>query len=162
MIWPDYIILAIVLVSAIISVLRGFMREALSLAGWVLAFWVALVFTRELASHFNEYISVPSVRLAVAFLILFLATLILSALVSYLATQLVEKTGMSGTDRMLGVVFGVARGVVIVAILVLLAGFTAVPRDPWWTESTLIHHFQDLAIWIRGFLPPEFASQIKY
>ena len=86
----------------------------------------------------------------------------LTALVNYLAGQLVEKTGLSGTDRMLGVIFGVARGGVIVAILVLLAGFTAVPQDAWWGQSMLIHHFQEMAIWIRSYLPAEFASQIKY
>lgn len=162
MIWVDYAILAIIVLSAVISVVRGFIREALSLAGWIVAIWVALGFSDELAPYFTEYISVPSVRLVAAFAILFIATLILAALVNYLAGQLVDKTGLSGTDRMLGVVFGVARGVAIVAILVLLAGTTNVPRDPWWSQSMFMHHFQDLAIWIRDLLPPDFASHISY
>ncbi len=162
MTWVDYAIVAVIVLSAIISVIRGFVREALSLAGWILAFWVGLTFTRDLAMHLESRISVPSVRMAVAFFALFFVTLLLTALVNFLAVQLVEKTGLSGTDRMLGVIFGTARGGVIVAILVLLAGFTALPRDPWWRDSALLHHFQDLALWIRSFLPPDIASQIKY
>lgn len=160
--WVDYAILAVIAISAVLSLLRGFVREALSLAGWVLAFWVALTFTRDLSLHLIQTISAPSARLAVSFIVLFVATLLLTVLVNFLAGQLVEKTGLTGTDRMLGVIFGTARGAVIVAILVLLAGFTAMPRDQWWGESTLIRHFQELAVWIRGFLPPDIAAQIKY
>jgi membrane protein required for colicin V production len=160
--WVDYGIVGIIGLSALISLMRGFVREALSLAGWILALWVALTFTRELAERLPLSVSVPSVRLAAAFLALFLAALLLTALVNFLAVQLVEKTGLSGTDRMLGVLFGVARGVVIVAILVLLAGFTALPRDPWWGGSLLLPEFQQLALWIRGFLPPDIAAQIRY
>ncbi len=158
----DYGILGVIGLSALMSLLRGFVREALSLAGWVLALWVALTFTRELARWLPAGITVPSVRLAVAFLGLFLAALLLTALVNFLAVHLVEKTGLSGTDRTLGVLFGVARGVVIVAILVLLAGLTALPRDPWWGGSSLLPQFQQIALWIRGFLPPDIAAQIRY
>ncbi len=158
----DYAILAIIALSAIISVVRGFVREALSLAGWVLAFWLALSFTRDLARLLEDYVSVPSARFAIAFFVLLLLTLLLTGLVNFLAGQLVDKTGLSGTDRALGVVFGIARGAVMVAILVLLAGFTALPRDVWWTESLLVHHFQDLAVWLRSFLPPDIAAQIDY
>lgn len=158
----DYGILGVIGLSALVSLVRGFVREALSLAGWVLALWVALTFTRELARWLPPGITVPSLRLAVAFLGLFLAALLLTALVNFLAVHLVEKTGLSGTDRMLGVLFGVARGVVIVAILVLLAGFTALPQDPWWGGSSLLPQFQQIALWIRGFLPPDIAAQIRY
>jgi membrane protein required for colicin V production len=158
----DYVILGLVGLSATVSLLRGFVREALSLAGWVLAFWVALTFTREVAAVLPPSISVPSARLAVGFLALFFGTLLVTALVNFLAAQLVERTGLSGRDRLLGVVFGVARGAVIVAILVLLAGFTALPQDPWWRASALLPHFQQMALWTRGFLPPDLAAQIRY
>ncbi len=158
----DYVILALIAVSAVISVVRGFVREALSLAGWVLALWVALSFTRHLAIVLEQYISAPSARLALAFFALLLLTLLLAGLVNFLAGQLVDKTGLSGTDRTLGVVFGIARGAVIVAILVLLAGFTGLPQDVWWSDSRLLPHFQELAIWIRSLLPPDFAAQVNY
>jgi membrane protein required for colicin V production len=160
--WVDYGVLGLVGLSAVMSLLRGFLREALSLVGWVLAFAIGLTFTRDVAALLPASVEVPSVRLVLAFLLLFFATLLLTALTNFVAGHLVERTGLSGTDRLLGVVFGVARGVVIVAILVVLAGFTALPRDPWWQASALLPHFQKVALWGRSFLPPEIAEQIRY
>ena len=133
MIWVDYAILAIIAVSALISVLRGFVREALSLVAWILAFWVALSFAPVASEYLAPYIQTPSVRTMAAFGLLFVVVLLLAALVNNLAVKLVKSTGLSGTDRMLGVIFGVARGVVIVAVLVLLAGLTPAPSDPGMT-----------------------------
>nr|VFK31806.1 MAG: membrane protein required for colicin V production [Candidatus Kentron sp. MB]VFK75576.1 MAG: membrane protein required for colicin V production [Candidatus Kentron sp. MB] len=161
--WADYIILVIIGLSAVISVTRGFISEALSLFGWILAFWLAITFMDALAVHFAPWISVPSVRLATAFIALLLVTLLLTALVNRLVGQLVTKTGLTGTDRVLGVVFGIVRGVVVVIICVLLAGLTPLPRDPWWQESLLIsRHFQRLAMEIRALLPPELAIYLRY
>ena len=72
------------------------------------------------------------------------------------------KTEITGTDRALGVIFGIARGIVIVAILVLFAGLTALPKDPWWKESLFLPHFQVLAVEIQNLLPPEVAVLFKY
>jgi membrane protein required for colicin V production len=102
------------------------------------------------------------VRLAAAFLLLFLGTLIVTAVVGFLVGRLVDLSGLSATDRTLGLAFGLGRGVALVAILVLLAGFTSLPRDPWWRQSVLLPHFQDLALWLRGFLPPEIAARVAY
>ena len=162
LIWIDYIIIGIIVLSSLISLVRGFMREALSLAAWILAFWISWTFFRELAIYFEQWISVPSMRLGVAFLLLLVVTLILGGLVNYLVGQLVEKTGLTGTDRMIGVFFGIARGSLLVGITVLLAGLTAIPSDPWWHESVLIGYFQDLALWLRAYLPPDIASKFKY
>lgn len=161
--WADYAILAIIGISALISITRGFMSEALSLFGWILAFWLALTFMDALAAQLVPWISVPSVRLGIGFAVLLVATILLTALVNRLVNQLVIRTGLSGTDRVLGIVFGIVRGIVVVTICILLAGLTAFPRDPWWQESLLIsRHFQDFAIQIRGFLPPELAMYLRY
>jgi membrane protein required for colicin V production len=162
MIWADYAILGIVAVSVVISIVRGFVREALSLAAWIAAIWVALGFSRELAELAAPYISAPSVRVAVAFGALFLVTLLIGALVGHLVVQLVQRTGLTGTDRMVGVVFGMGRGVAIVTLLVLLAGLTSVPKDPWWRESVFVPHFEEAAIWMRAFLPPEVAANFAF
>lgn len=162
LIWIDYVIIGIIVLSSLISLVRGFMREALSLAAWILAFWVSWTFFRELATYFEQWITVPSMRLGVSFLLLLVVTLVLGGLVNYLVGQLVEKTGLTGTDRMIGVFFGMARGCLLVGIAVLLAGLTAIPADPWWHESVLIGYFQDLALWLRSFLPPDIASKFKY
>nr|VFK40000.1 MAG: membrane protein required for colicin V production [Candidatus Kentron sp. TC]VFK41232.1 MAG: membrane protein required for colicin V production [Candidatus Kentron sp. TC]VFK56607.1 MAG: membrane protein required for colicin V production [Candidatus Kentron sp. TC] len=161
--WMDYAILAIIGISAMISISRGFMSEALSLLGWILAFWLAITFMDALAAQLSSWISAPSARLVVSFFTLLLVTLLLTAMLNHLVSNLVIKTGLSGTDRVLGVIFGIVRGIVIVVICVLLAGLTTLPRDPWWRESLLIsHHFQTLAIEIRALFPPELATYIRY
>ena len=162
LIWVDYVIIGIIVLSALISLIRGFVREAFSLAAWILAFWVSWTFFRELALYFEQWINVPSMRLGVAFILLLIVTLILGGLVNYLVGQLVKKTGLTGTDRMIGIFFGAARGSVLVGIAVLLAGLTAIPADPWWHESVLISYFQDLAIWLRDLLPPDIADKFRY
>lgn len=161
MIWIDYVILGVIGLSTIISLVRGFVREALSLVVWVFAFWVAWTFFRELADHLGVF-SVPSVRLGVAFAILFIATLIVGALVNYLIGQLVDKTGLSGTDRLIGMLFGAARGALLIAVLVLLAGLTPFPEDPWWQESRLLGHFQELATWLKGLLPEDIGERFRF
>lgn len=160
--WVDYAILAIIGASVLISLWRGFTREALSLAGWIVAAWVALTFADNLQTLLASHISVPSLRLVVAFAILFIVTLFLAGLVNYLAVQVIKKTGLSGTDRMVGIFFGIARGCLVVAVLVLAGGMTPLPQDPWWHEAQLLHYFQDMAIWMRQFLPVEIAESIRY
>ena len=162
MIWADFFLLTIIAISAVLSLWRGFVREALSLVSWIAALWVAILFFEELGDWLARWIETPSIREVAAFAILFVSTVLLGGLVNYLAGQLVSKTGLTATDRALGIVFGIARGVVIVAVLVLLAGLTTVPQDPWWSESLLLGHFQDMAIWLRSFLPADVAQHIHY
>ncbi|HHJ14288.1 MAG TPA: CvpA family protein [Gammaproteobacteria bacterium] len=162
MIWVDYFILAMIGVSALLSLWRGFVKEFLSLLTWVAALWVAMLFFDDLAGWLARWIDTPSARAVVAYAALFTATVLLGGLIGLLVGKLVEKSGLSATDRMLGVLFGVARGIVIVAVLVMLAGLTPVPRDPWWQESTLLPHFQDMALWLRSFLPAGIAGKIQF
>lgn len=162
MIWVDYIIIAIIVISALISVFRGFVREAFSLVVWIAAFWVAWAFFREFSQYLIQWISLPSARLGVSFAIIMIAVLIVGGVVNYLLSQLVEHTGLSGTDRLLGIFFGIGRGAIIVAIIILLAGLTALPQDPWWKQSLLIVHFQDLSLWLKSFLPEDIAKYFTY
>ncbi len=158
MIWVDIVIPSIIAISALFSVMRGFVKEALSLAGWLAAFWIALTFSKSLADLFLAGISTPSLRMVVAFTILFVVTLVITALVNHLAAQLVRKTGLTGTDRMIGVMFGVARGAVVVSVLILLAGFTTMTQDAWWQESALVGVFHELALWLRYTVAPELTG----
>lgn len=161
MIWVDVVIPAIIVISALFSLVRGFVREALSLAGWIAAFWVALTFSQALADAFFSGISAPSVRIVVAFTLLFVLTLIITAVINRFAAGLVKKTGLTGTDRMIGMLFGIARGVVLVAMVVLLAGLTPMAQDPWWQDSKLIGVFEELANWLRHTVAPEIASTVN-
>ncbi|MCK5640531.1 MAG: CvpA family protein [Gammaproteobacteria bacterium] len=160
--WADIVILLIILISMLISIWRGFTREALSLGGWVVAFWLALTFSGKLAGLLTSFISMPSVRVIVSFVFLFVITLLLASWANYLISNLVKRTGLTGADRVFGVVFGALRGCVVVVILVLLAGLTPVPQDPWWDKSFFIEHFQDAAIWVRAILPDDVAQYIRY
>ncbi len=162
MIWVDYILLIIIAISGMLSLWRGFMKEAISLVSWVAALWIAMLFFQDLAVWAEDWIDTPSVRDVAAFGILFVGTVLLGGLVNYLAGQLVARTGLSATDRALGMVFGIARGVVLVAVLVMLAGLTALPQDPWWQDSLLLGHFQDMALWLRSFLPDDIAENIRF
>lgn len=162
MTWFDYLIIGVVAVSTLISLWRGFLREAFSLAVWVLAFWVGWNFFRDLAPHLAQWIGTPSVRLGVAFALLMIVTLVVGGLVNYLLIQLVQLSGLSGTDRMIGMVFGAGRGILLVAALVLLAGLTPIPQDPWWQASVLVPYFQELALWLRDLLPGDIADHFRY
>lgn len=160
--WADYLILTLITLSALIGLWRGLLREVISLATWAAAIAIAFLFAEDGAAHLTPYIDIPSLRIAAAFSALFLATLLLGGLVGILASQLVHYTGLTGTDRMLGVVFGLTRGAAIVTLLVLAAGLTPLPKDPWWQQALLLHHFQETALWLRGFLPPEAAQNIRF
>lgn len=158
MVWVDIVIPGIIAISAVFSLLRGFVREALSLSGWLAAIWVSLTFSQDLADLFLAGISLPSMRIVVAFTVLFVLTLVVMALISKLVYQLVKKTGLTGTDRMIGVVFGLARGALIVSVLVLLAGFTTMTQDAWWKESVMIDVFHEFAVWLRYTVAPEISA----
>lgn len=162
MIWVDYAILGLIFISLVIGLFRGLIREAFSLITWVIAIWVGLSFSREFSGFLEPVISYPSARIAAAFAVLFLVTLILGSIISYLLGELVKKTGLTGTDRFAGMLFGIARGMVVVAVLVMLAGLTPLPEDSWWKQSKLIPPFQSLAVWLRDKVPSGMASYINY
>ena len=146
--WVDWAILVVIGLSAGISLIRGFVREALSLAGWILAFFVAKGFYQDLSILFVDHIDTPSLRLGVAWGTLFVATLTISGLVNYIIGQLVEKAGLSGMDRIMGMVFGALRGVLVVSLVVIsLRSFTPVSQDSWWRGSQLIPHVEIVGNW---------------
>ncbi len=161
MLWVDLAIIGIILLSALVGFTRGLLREVLSFAIWLGAVFVAWMFHKELAAELTRWIANPAVRLGAAFLILVFGILILGALFGHLLSMLVEKTGLTGTDRVLGVVFGAARGAVLVAMLVFLGALTPLPEDHWWQGSFLIGRFQSLAELILDQIPPEAMDKLK-
>ncbi len=160
--WADYAMLAIIAISVVISLIRGFTKEALSLAGWIAAAWIGLTYANNFQPYLQDYIEVPSIRYLVSMISLFIVSLFIAAFINSLVSQLVKKTGLSGTDRMIGVLFGVARGCVVIAILVMVGGMTALPSDPWWQQSHFIHYFEQMAVYIRDMLPADFATNINF
>lgn len=161
-VWIDYAIAGIVAISAVAGLVRGFIKEAFALATWIVAIWVGMQYSRDLSPILQNTVSYPSARIALAFAILFFATLILGGLINFLLSQLVEKTGLTGSDRLVGMGFGIVRGAVLVAVLVMLAGLTPLPEDPWWKQSLLIPPFQSLAVWLKDHIPSSLAGHINY
>lgn len=162
MIWIDYAICGVVLMSAIMGLWRGFIKEAFALFIWMAAVWVGLHYSRDFSQLLQTVISYPSARIITTFIVLFVATLIVGGLISFILSQLIEKTGLTGTDRLLGMLFGVARGAVLVAVMVMLCGLTPLPEDPWWKHSLLIPPFQAFAVWLKTHIPTELAGYIHY
>ena len=157
--WVDYLILVIIVISTLISLLRGFLREVVSLVTWVVGFWVALRFARPVGDVFS-FIHNPSVRVVVGFAILFVVILIIGAAINFLIGKIMEKTGAGAADRMLGLLFGMVRGIVVVAVLVIVAGFTTLPQNGWWHASRLIPYAESVAGWMRAVLPPQVADEM--
>jgi membrane protein required for colicin V production len=158
--WVDVTILGVVVISTIISVFRGFVREAFSLASWFLAFWVALRLAPQLATGLEGWVSQPTLRVLLAFVVLFVLTLIVGALITHALAGLVGASGLSGTDRVLGALFGAARGVVIILALMLLAQSTSVVEDPGWRGSTLVARLDPLLVWVMGQLPTGLTGRV--
>lgn len=150
--WIDWAIIAIIAVSALISLARGFVKEALSLLTWVVAGLVAWLFGGALAGHLSPFIETPSIRVIVACSILFIMTLLLGGLINYLIGQLVRVTGLSGTDRFLGMIFGAARGALLIVVAVGLLSLAPVEGDVWWRQSELIPHFLLVADWSKNMI----------
>jgi len=151
--YADYIVLAIIAISILVGAIRGFVKEAFSLIVWAAAFMIAFQYSGALAIHLEDHIALPSARTSLAFAGLFLSVLLVGGLLTFLVGKLVEKTGLSGTDRLLGGAFGGVRGVALVLAMMLFAGLTPVPQDPWWQQSRAIQSLMPLAEWSTGYLP---------
>jgi membrane protein required for colicin V production len=162
MLWVDYLILGIVLISAVIGLFRGFFREIISLVAWIAAFFVAIYLTDPASSLLEGSIATPSLRKAVAGTGLFVLVLLLGGVVNFLVGKLVSGSGLAGTDRAVGGVFGVVRGAALVIILMLLAALTPMTQDPWWGESRFIPHLEPYAIWVKNLLPAEIARHFEF
>lgn len=149
--WADWVIVSIIVVSCVFGLTRGLIKEALSVANWAVALLVAVLFKERFAMLLESQIPTPSLRDIVAFSTLFLFTLLVGALVNYLIGQLVKITGLTSTDRTLGMVFGLLRGfVVVMAILLLIPPIISIDKDQWWSQSVLIPHFMAFEGWARA------------
>ena len=161
MIWVDYVISGIIVLSAIIGLARGLIREVLALGVWIAALLLAWFFYVPVADQLAPWIATPSVRMGAAVVMIVLVVLSLGAILGWILSVLVDKTGLTGTDRLLGMVFGAGRGAVVVALLVFLASLTPVVQDPWWSQSQLLPKFQLLADAMLDLIPPEVTQKIR-
>lgn len=159
----DFIIIIIITVLVVLGLIWGFVKIAIAMGTWIAASVISFTFAPHLSSSLlTTVIESDPMRLAAAMGILFVLTLMVGAVVSFLVRQFISKTGLTGLDRVLGMVVGATLGLVIVTALVFIAGLTRVPSAEWWQTSLLIEHFETLAIWLQGYLPVDVARNFSY
>ena len=158
----DYVVLAIVGLSIFFSVMRGFVREALALIGWVAAFFVAKTYTLELAPLLPKAIPTETLQYLAGFIILFLATLLVSSLLAIALSQVFEKVGLSWLDRGLGAIFGTLRGVMIVGVMVFLSGLTDLPKDAAWRSAMFSAPLEAMVLSAMPWMPKAIADRVKF
>lgn len=158
----DYAVLAIIGFSVLLSVIRGLAREVLALAAWAIAFVAAWLFGGQVAALMPAEIPGEELRLLAGFVALFFVVLLAMSLVAMAVSQMVKSAGLSMEDRLLGAVFGLARGIAVVTILVLLAGATALPGQPFWREAALRPVLERVALVVKSWLPLAVSQHIRY
>ena len=158
----DYVVLAILAASIVISLLRGLVREVLSLAAWLAAFVIANRYGADLAALLPAAVPEGTLRLVTGFGVLFVGTLLLSSLLSLAIARVVEAAGLKVVDRGLGGLFGLARGVLIVMTVVILAGLTDLPRQPVWRDALLSGLAETAVRTFKPWLPDDWARHVNF
>jgi len=162
MTWFDYVVFAILALSAVIGIARGFVREVFALAGWIAAAALAVLFASQAATLMPVSFATPLVRTVIAFMVLFLGVLIFAGIAGAFTARLLRAAGLGIADRTLGAVFGVARGALIVLAAVLAAGLTALPAEPFWRQAKLAPPLETAAIAVKPYLPRSLAERVRY
>lgn len=159
--WVDIAVIGVIVVSALVGVARGLVREVLSLVVWIAALGLGWLYHKQVAEMLVAQIAEPSVRLAAGFIGIVILVLILGAILGSVLTLIIDKVRLSGIDRALGLAFGAARGAVLVAMVVYLVSLTPIPDEPWWSQSQTIAQFQAMADWLLSMVPQDVQDQLK-
>lgn len=159
-VWVDIAIAALFLISILVGLFRGLVKEILSVTAWIAAAWVAWNYSDLASSTIQNYISNQDIAVAVAYVAVFLVALIVFSIVGYLISKIFSATGMTSIDRSLGTVFGAIRAALLVAIIILVGRYMAFEEHSWWTDSQLLGYFEQLAEWIRSYLPNKIATEL--
>lgn len=162
MTWLDYTVIAIVTLSALLGWWRGLAYEVLSLLGWVAAILVARLFASSVAPLMPAALGEGAARTAAAYAALFICTLIIGGIVAWLLSKLVKFVGLGWLDGMLGILFGVLRGALVVLALVLAAGMTGLPGEPSWRNAWSSKPLENVALATRAWLPDNVAQHVHY
>ena len=160
--WADILVVSMIGLSTLISLYRGFVREVLSVLAWFAAFWCAFSFSQTSAELLKPYVINDTTRIILAFVGISLFVLIVSGYLNNAVGRLIKKAHFSGTDRILGLVFGFARGGAIAVLIVLIAGLTSMPEKDWWQEAQTLKILESTAIYLVGFAPSELSHYFSY
>lgn len=153
----DFLVIAIVVISAVIGIARGFLREVVSLLTWVLALFFAWRFGGLLEPRLGGLLADPDVRPWAARAIIFLLVLLVGAAVGALLGHFVRLSIFSGMDRFLGFLFGLARGAVVIGVLVILGQLLRLEGEGWWRQSLLLPYGERMANGLRTLVGEELA-----
>ena len=158
----DIGIVVLLVLPALVGVLYGFLNIVFSIVAWTLASIIATKFGPQAIPMIARLTDTLILQKILAFVAVFIVSLMILTAISFLITKLLGRTGLTGADRILGLFFGLGLGGFIVAVIVFLAGFTALPAEQWWTDSVMIEPFQLIAEWGHQYLPEDFASHHGY
>lgn len=158
----DFAVVAVVGLSVLLSLIRGFVREILALSAWVVAFLAANLLAGEVAVWLAGAIEDETWRLLAAFVCVFVVVLIAMSVLAIVVSKLIKSAGLGVEDRLLGGIFGLARGLLVVMIVVLAAGLTSLPRQAVWRNAMLSDPLEDLAGQVKPWLPADVAQRIRY
>lgn len=139
----DLVILGIFLISILVGIMRGLIKEALSIVSWVAAIWLAITYNVAAGEWFSQFMNIPNekFRTWIGFVLVFIVTLFLFSIINFAITKLIVRGPIKATDRVLGIFFGAARaGLIVVAFVIVLRGL-GLAESEWWQESSLIPHF---------------------
>jgi membrane protein required for colicin V production len=158
----DYAVLGVVGASVLLGLWRGVVSEILALVAWVAAFFAARAWGEAASGFFAGWVAEPALRYAAGFAAVFVGVLLVFGIGRLVLSLLLRAVGLGLVDRMLGSVFGIARGFVIVLVAVLLGGMTALPKQPWWRQAVLAPPLETAVIAAKPWLPAEVAKRIHY
>lgn len=145
MVTIDYLLIGVIALSALMGVMRGFVKEALSLVGWIAAVWGAWQFGPQAAARLPDFVDDPAVDLWIARLIIMIGVLFIGGVIIRIVSLLLKQTGLSEINRVVGMVFGLARGVILIGVVVSLLKVAGFDADPWWRQSILIPYAAPIA-----------------
>ncbi|WP_306603692.1 CvpA family protein [Azonexus sp.] len=158
----DYIALTIIVLSLAFGLWRGMVSEIIALIAWGLGIFAAFQFGSEVGAMLPGGINDPTLRALVGCVLVFLGVLIVMAIIRILIVKAVKALGLSVSDRLLGMFFGLARGLLITLVLVALGGMTAAPTQPWWRGATLAPPLETAVLVMKPMLPHDLAKRIRF
>ncbi|MDP5239790.1 CvpA family protein [Uliginosibacterium sp. 31-16] len=158
----DYVFLGFLLLSVLLGLWRGLISEIFALLGWVVAIAVAWQAAKPLAPFLDGIIQTPWLRWPLAFLLVFIALLIVLAVLRWILRSLLAASGLSPVDRFLGGCFGAVRALVVAVLLVAAAGMSSLPKESWWREAVFAPPLETAVIAAKPWLPKELGQRIKY
>jgi membrane protein required for colicin V production len=158
----DYIVFIIIGISIVVSMMRGAVREVLAIAGWLVAIYVAKTYAVQLIPLLPTNIPSEALKILAAYVIVFFGVLLVASLLIIALSTLIKKIGLNWLNRGVGAVFGFARGLLIVCVLVFLAGLTSLPKDVRWTNAMFSSPLEALVKSMLPFVPQMVAKHISY